>query len=313
MKVWLAIVWVCWSWSGSARAERVTVEVEGCQSLLRPGELEDALGVELRDAEQNVRDYISRSRPRARIHCGEGEITVEVVASDGVALRESVQSLRLGLTRFVAIAIAESLAARASLPPPKPLVAVAAGPVVVGLPAAALDPSPRLAAWMSLTGWFWRGGKPAWWGGGGDLAIDLLLRSLITLHLDVALSDGVVTVDPGRIQARIPSVGLGVRLGHGRRWFRADAGGSFRGGAVLWTGQPDSTDIGGRSAVVPWLGAEGALILSADLSSRVRLRLQTTLGGPIASASADGLGMQLAGIAPIWITAGLGLAVRVGP
>src|SRR6185295_11465204 len=124
-------------------------------------------------------------------------------------------------------------------------------------------------------------------------------RSLITLHLDVAMSDGAVTVDPGVIHARSPSVGLGVRLGHGRRWFRADAGGSFRGGAVLWAGDSNSNDIAGRSVTVPWFGAEGALVLSADLSARVRLRLQTTVGGPIASASAEGLGMRLAEIAPL--------------
>jgi len=136
---------------------------------------------------------------------------------------------------------------------------------------------------------------------------------LITLHLDVAMSDGAVTVEPGLIHARAPSVGLGVRVGHGLRWFRVDAGGSFRGGAVLWEGRPNGTDVEGRSVTVPWLGVEGALIFSADLFTRVRLRLQTTVGGPIASASADGLGMQLAGIAPVWVTTGLGLAVRVGP
>lgn|GEM_PF-3337141 len=306
MKVWLAIV--CVVLGGSARAERVTLEVDGCENLLRPGELDEALGVELRNAEENVRDYISRSRPRARIRCRDGEITVEVVASDGVALRESVQSLRLGVTRFVAIAIAESVAARASLPPPKPVV------VVVAPPPVAPKPRPRMVAWLSLTGWFWHGGNPAWWGGGGDLAVDLVLRSLVTLHLDVAISDGVVDVDLGLIQAQMPSVGLGVRVGHSLRWFRAEAGVTLRAGAVRWGGHAYHRDVvAEHSATVPWCGADAELVLSADLSRRVRLRLQTTVGGPISSASAEGLGMLVAGLAPVWVTTGLGLAVRVSP
>ena len=281
------------------------VELLGCEGLLSPAALEEALGIELGGVEPEVRDYILRARPEARLRCTGNEIVVEVIADDGVALNESLHTAGLGLTRFVAIAIVESIAARAITRPPRPVPPAPPPPPPKPIPRRGLD------AWLSLGGGFSTGGTPTWGGGAGALALELVVRELVSVHLDFTFGGGTLEVVPGKIVALQPSAGLGVRLGVGRRWFRFDGGVSLRVGAAMWSGQPIASGVTGKSGAAPWLGPAADVVFAADVSRRVRVRLHVEVGVPVVSASAEGLGMQLARLDPIWILGGLELAVRV--
>jgi len=297
-----------------ARADQdIPVTVEDCGEVVSAGALAEALDVELRGAEDRVRDYLRRAHPRARIRCEAGDLAVEVTADDGLAVRESVRADRLGLTRFLAIAIAESVAARAATAP-TPVVAPVVPPTV---PAVTPEPPPatpeRMAAWLFAGGTARLGGTPAWWSGGGTVGVELATGSLLTVQLDLGLVTGGVDVDVGRVEARQASAALGARLGTSFGWLRVEGGAALHAGAVMWTGRPSQAGVSGETATTPWLGPAGALVVSAALGERVRLRLFADAGGVVASASADGLGSRFARLDPLWLSAGIGLAVRVTP
>ena len=198
VSLWIssALVSGCTAAHAEESGDHLQVEVIGCGNLLSPAALEEALGVELRGAEAQVSGYIQRARPRVRARCAAGEIIVEVIADDGVALQESVHTRRLGLPRFVAIAVAESVAARAAvLPAPLPIApppAPATPPPP--LPLAPRKP-PRLVASVWAGGAALYGGTPGWWNGAAELGADLTLP----LNVRGPFSDG----DDGRLPAAI--------------------------------------------------------------------------------------------------------------
>ena len=315
VSLWIssALVTGCTAAHAEESGDHLQVEVIGCGNLLSPAALEEALGVELRGAEAQVSGYIQRARPRVRARCAAGEIIVEVIADDGVALQESVHTRRLGLPRFVAIAVAESVAARAAVlpaplpkaPPPAP-----ATPPPPPLPLAPRKP-PRLVASIWAGGAALYGGTPGWWSGAAELGADLTLRSLVTLHLDLGVASGSLRVEVGSIEVVQPSAAIGVRLGKGFRWFRVEAGVAVRGGAVSWKGYSDRPEVIASAGVAAWLGPAADLLLAADLPRALRLRFHVEVGTPALSASADGLGSRFARLDPIWVTAGIGLGIRI--
>lgn len=307
-------------------AERVAVEVDGCGTILSSSELEDALGVELRGADERVSGYIERLRPSVRVRCAAGQITVEVIADDGVALRESMRAVRLGLARFVAIAVAESVAARASAaatattaPRPSSLPAAAA-PTALASPAATIASSAwpgapaspaALAAWLWLGGLSSWGGSPAWWSRGAAIGADVTVRSRITLHLDVGAATGGLDVDAGHLDAFQPSGAVGARIGGSVGWFRAEAGAAVRAGAVIWKGRAGRPDVTGRTDTAPFMGPAIDIVLGFDVARRVRLRLHAEAGFPLATASAEGLGLRYARLDPGWLQGAIELGFRV--
>ncbi len=285
----------------------IPVTVEDCGEVVSAGALAEALGVELRGAEQGVRDYLRRAHPRARIRCEAGDIAVEVTASDGLAVRESVRSDRLGLARFLAIAIAESVAARAAT-----TATPMAVPAVIAVTPAPPPPSPEpMDAWLFAGGTLRRGGTPAWWSSGGTVGVELAVGAHLSFQIELGFVTGGLDVDVGRVEARQASAALGARLGTSVGWLRVEGGASLHGGAVVWTGNPSQAGVSGETVTTPWLGPTGDLVVSTALSERVRLRLFADAGVLVASASADGLGSRFARLDPFWLSAGIGLAVRV--
>jgi hypothetical protein len=169
----------------------------------------------------------------------------------------------------------------------------------------------RADAWLWLGGAFQWGGTPGWSSGSGSIGAELVLRSRVTLHLDATFAAGALTVDVGRIDALQPSGALGLRVGGGVRWFRIEGGLLLRAGAVIWSGHSRAAGVNGQSGAAPFVGPAVDLVLSADLSRRLRLRLNMEVGVPALSASAEGDGTSYARLDPVWVMTGLELAVRV--
>jgi hypothetical protein len=324
--------------AAATNAPEVTIDIAASCQALKAGALAEAMALELRGAEEAVRAYVARTRPRAAAACIEGAAVVEVTSTDGLALRETVLLDRPGLVRFVAIAIVESLAARAIAPanalPPAAARPPGSPPMPVGTAAPAsatahttkttatttatararaVPPTSPLAAWLSAGAVARLGGSPSWWSGGGALGGELTWGPRLALHLDLVAITGGLDTEPGRVDVRQLSAALGARVGGWLGRLRVEGGASVHGGAVMWTGRPTMTGVSGASDTTPWLGPAADVALAANLGARLRLRLVVEVGRPLLSADAIGVGDRLAELLPVWASAGLGLVVRLTP
>jgi hypothetical protein len=304
------------------------LEVSDCGEALSGEGLQQALGVELRGAGPEVLSYIERARPRGLVQCRGDKVVIKVATDDGVEFRETVEADRLGLARFIAIAIVESMVAQTREPdeaPPEPVTKTpppALSPPSRGRPEPAppddqaVEPSSDVRTsglWLNALGGAQGSGRPAWWSGRGELTLDLVTSGLFTFGLGASASRGALEPVEGSIQATTGSAALLARVGKAFLPLRLEAGFGVRGGIVHWEGTPSRPDLVGTSGTAPWGGPLVELLLATHVTRNVRLLLGAEGGITLVSAVASRGDTILAELAPVWFTAKLGLGLRLAP
>jgi hypothetical protein len=299
----------------SPRTRTVTLVLQGCEGILSIEALSHALEIELESTRDALTAYFLRARPEARVRCGNEAVVVEVVSTEGVALEESIDAVHLGLARFVAIAVAESVWAHAADEPdrasPPPLVESHANPITESEPTPDGASGLSAALWLRSLGGAQIAGSPIWWSGEGTLGLELVVPPLVSLTLDATLGEGVLYVAPGMIEATHGTAALAVRLGGELERFRLDAGVGMRGGALVWSGSSTSLEVLGTQGTTPSLGALIDVRAAASLLSWLRIDLELEGGLTLFGSNATAFGVAVVHFDPGWLTARLGLAFRL--
>jgi hypothetical protein len=283
------------------------IELVGCEGQLALEQLSSALAVELNQPDPQVRALLLRAPPTARVRCSRHEVIITVLTPDGTAV-ETSQPLRMGLARFVAIAIAEAIAARATaqLSP--------AAPVVIREPPPAAPVTPEASEPLRLSARLGAryGGLPRVLGVDGAIGLDVPLWHALSLSGGLGLTHGGAAVEPGSFELTLCSAWLGARLGGSWGLLALEATLGFRGGLAVWSGRTRDPMLEARTLALPWLGAQAGVLVGFALTQRLRLDLETELGLPMVSSSALAGDVALASLRPFWVTARLGLSVRLG-
>lgn len=305
----------------------VEVRVEHCSADLQADRLSAALEVELKNLDPELVEYIRRSTPRAKVTCSlspkERTVYLEVTTTDGTVLKESLESSDRGAERFIAIAISESLAARAALTmereqtptqteAPAQTQAVEEPNPVPATPQkpASTDHYPTYWARASLGGrWF---GEPGFPSAAGRVGADAALSHEWSLGTQLELTRGSGRVDAGELRAQTLSLGAVARYRVGTGRFVIAPGVGARGGGLRWKGVPsDPATTKGASGYGFWMGPLGNLLLGVNLTSHLRIEIDAEVGlNPVpvrATQSSDVVGSA----GDTWTSLQLGAAVQL--
>lgn len=312
-RVWLATLWLA-ALLGSLLAPApsivgaqepelaLEIDVDACAGALPPDRVREALRIELGETDDDVRAYLARERPRVHVRCESGALTFELVTPEGVVDRETVSIDRLGLVRFVAIAIAEGVAARARTevarrepppppqqPAPPPEVAPAAPPVLALLAGVRVDGTPSVGVGPSLA-----------------LALAISLAPWLVLEPSIDAAYARASSSLGDVERATTSGGLALRAGGSLDALRLEGGVAARGGPVIAWGTPGVDRVQGQTSVDGWLAVLAQLRAAWTVASPWRLVLDVEGGVTVLEPRAVG---------PEGVSVGLGLGylvVRVG-
>ncbi len=284
--------------AGRARAQSggASVELDQCPSELGAA-VESALDVELSAASLDARRALADGTLRCALACDETGITA--IVTRGVdRIEQRVESRGSGAPRRLAIALGELLEA-SSVPAPT-ADAPAVSPPSPAPPAPTPPERVPLRARLRLAGGVWLGGEPFVALGTLALGAEISPTPNVAIVLDASGALGAVSVTAARLDVRLLSAGLSLRLGGdvGPLWL--GGGPALRGGAVLWTGTPHDPALGlGRDAIGGWLGVGAvavAFVPLPDLPLRVGIEAE---GGGIAVYSGalvlDALAQRIGG------------------
>jgi hypothetical protein len=302
---------------GSAR---VQVAVTGCSEHLEPAKLSDAFAVELKNLDAELVAYIENTNPRVSISCrprgDTSDIVVRVETDRGVALEETLEATEAGATRFIAIAVAESLHAQASSAPPptppKPEPPPEAEPAPPAPPAKAPTTAARFPEWWARgalgTRLFGDPGIPSLSGRIGGERVsspDWLVAA------DVEGSYGEVNVSSGHLRAVTGSLALALhhRFQTGR--FALLPGLGARAGVLRWKGRPDNRETTrGLSGYAAWAGPFADLRFALGITRATRVDFDVEGGFTPTQVKATENSNVIGSIGELWLSLQLGVAFQ---
>lgn len=299
---------------------RVDVEVRGCSDTLAAERLRDAIGVELKNLDVELVAYIEQSHPRVVIACTQQTelIDLRVSTDHGEALREILDANEAGTARFIAIAIAESLASQASAPPP-PTPVPPPKPTEEPPPPEPPPPPVPPRAPVHYPVWWWRAapgarlfGEPGLPSLEGRLGIERVASPKWSLSLDLSGTRGSTALTSGELSATTLSTGLAIhrRANSGR--FIALPGVGVRAGVLRWHGSPSNrATTQGLTGFAPWAGPFLDLALGIHATPNVRVEVAAEGGFTPTQVKATENSNVVGSIGELWLSLQLAIAGRL--
>lgn len=297
--------------SEAMTGQGVRYDLKNCDGKVGREELADAVALELRSADAQTQSYVGTEQPTVLVFCMEEHLQVSLRDTQMASVAR-VRADRLGLVRFIALAVAESLAARAgaksSVPEPEPEPDPAEAPQA---PATALAHKHE-GLWLRLD-YFGRLQLAEGWPRlGAELTVGYAPDPYWTFELGLEMELGKTDQALGEVFATAGTFGLRVLRGaEVGDTVRLDGGLGVRGGAVSWSGTPDDpAAVQGLSGVSGWMAVGATARLTFWLVEDLGLELGAEGGWLFVDPEASADGQRLTSLGPGYLGLHIGLAWR---